>query len=809
MQVVDCSWTFSHCDSESLPATTKVTNLVPNTFYKICPGVNSAEKFGHPQCGDGTPFSFYVSRPLEKYDNGEKVLIEFQGGGACWDAQSCNRMADRLTFPEDYDNFVGYSCSEVDLAMTKNGQDGMSLSMLCTKSSSETGGVNLREYNTVIIPYCTQDVHLGDNIIQYGDDGQTTAHKGASNMLSTLRWIYGNFPSPSHIVLTGCSAGGTVLPVAYDLISSHYNSRLSVVRSTQVSVIADSAVYLTPSYFLENAFENWNPFSILKKTGFNYDRYRYNEEFPTKLWDYILSRGSNRDSWGFLTHIVDPVSLYYYEAMNGNNGDNNYDEDESNQWWENLSSSLTTLQASHGNFKTFFIDDEEGHCSFGLYYGFLQEGFGEWVGSVLKEKLVLGKQRPAVISLIFAIVFGTGITIGLIKSKRHKNNVEVDESELLEEARSVKKPKSLLPRWFSSRFMICPITAGYMGAITFYFLAMILTNVFAHPLINPSLGPSAKALSSHGINNPTLIVYDLEIWRLITSTFLSSGVIAYFVVMIFCWKYLRYIEERLNDTLLFTLILSLLVLGFNLIYACLREGASCGSIAMVIGMNAFSITMVKRRVDEGREQSPIFFPSPWIATGFVFILASVILPFNNWIMLGSAILLGFLLGQSVQVTGKERIPESSNLSNSAVVFSKKALSGFLLFYSFLFSLLVMRVIRPDRLYENPYYTGCNLMYTDKATDIVSKFSGGDGNDQRYLNNNNNESPICAEFCIPHIASYGTEWGVERYLGITLEHGLCEDAGFSDFFIAKTFTYWSFTLDVELFYSSSDYGDRIR
>ena len=294
---VQSSYTFNHCDYESLPSTTKVKSLVPNTFFKICPGISNTEKFGHPQCGDGTPFSFYMSRPLEKYDNGQKILIEFQGGGACWDADTCNLMTDRLTFPEDYDNFVGYSCSEANLAMSQNGQDGMPLSMLCAKRSDETSGVNLQEYNTIIIPYCTQDVHLGDNIIEYGDDGQTTAHKGASNMLSTLHWVYKNFPSPTHIALTGCSAGGTALPVVYDLITSHYNSRLPGLRSVQVSIIADSAVYLTPPYFLENYFDNWNPFPILKKTGFNYEKYRYNEDFPTKLWDFILKRGSNGDSW--------------------------------------------------------------------------------------------------------------------------------------------------------------------------------------------------------------------------------------------------------------------------------------------------------------------------------------------------------------------------------------------------------------------------------------------------------------------------------------------------------------------------------
>ena len=490
--------------------------------------------------------------------------------------------------------------------------------------------------------------------------------------------------------------------------------------------------------------------------------------------------------------------------MNGeNNGNNNYNDDASNQWWGTLSSSLTVLQNSHKNFKTFFIEDE-GHCSFGLYYGFLQEEFGNWVGSVFKEKSLLGKQRPALLSFLFAILIGSIVSFGLKTTNRSRKNVEVDNSELLEEGAVVKRPKSLLPQWFSSRFGICPLTAGYMTALTVHFATMILTDKFAHPLINPSMGPSAKVLSSYGINNPTLVVYDFEIWRLITSAFLSSGIISYILVMTFCWKYVKYIEERINDSSFFCVISSLLVCGYNLVYACLREGASCGNIALVIGINAFSVTMVARRADLGREQSPIFFPSPWIATGALYLFASVILPFNNWIMLSSALVIGICLGRFTIVDGNEILRENSMLSTPHLRLNKKIIGGMLLFYSLLFGLLVARIRRPDRLYENPYYTGCNLMYTDKAADIISMFTGD--NDRRFLNENQNDTPICAEFCIPHIVSYGTEWGVERYLGTSLQHGLCEDVGFSDFFVAKTFSYWSFSLDVELFYTSNNYDD---
>lgn len=143
--------------------------------------------------------------------------------------------------------------------------------MLCSKSIGDT---DFREYNTLIVPYCIQDVHIGDSVQYY--DGEMVRHVGAHNMHSTLQWIYTNFPNPTHIFLTGCSAGGTALPIAYDLIQKHYNSLLRGsgigMKSVDVGVVMDSSVYLTPDVFLQEYYGNWGVQSVMKKIGFNFDK---------------------------------------------------------------------------------------------------------------------------------------------------------------------------------------------------------------------------------------------------------------------------------------------------------------------------------------------------------------------------------------------------------------------------------------------------------------------------------------------------------------------------------------------------------
>eukprot|EP00978_Attheya_sp_CCMP212_P026134 scaffold85302_cov49-Attheya_sp.AAC.1 len=305
----------------TVSTSTPVSQWTPNTIHKVETSMSSSSSAATaalgdaPQCGDGTAFSFYATRPTQKNLNMKKLLIEFVGGGACWDATTCGKMASYLTFPDRFDAFVGRSCTEVQYGSSQNNNnnDGsFPLNLLCAQ---QVGSTDFTTYNYIVVPYCTQDVHTGNNIMTY-DDGTVVNHVGGQNMMAVLRWIFKNFPKPSHIALTGCSAGATALPIAYSLLQQHYNQFL--VRNVQISTISDSPVYLTPSYFLENALDNWNPWQIMYRTGFPYETWRYNEEYPTRVWDHILRRGSNRDKWGFVTHTNDETSQAYYTWMSGN-----------------------------------------------------------------------------------------------------------------------------------------------------------------------------------------------------------------------------------------------------------------------------------------------------------------------------------------------------------------------------------------------------------------------------------------------------------------------------------------------------------
>jgi len=794
------------CDEDSIPSSKSVSSLTPNSFHKICPPVLSESvSLGQPICGDGTAFSFFYTSPIQRFINKDKIIIEFLGGGACWDENTCNAQSGYLTFPENLNNFVGYSCSEAQYGM----QDGANL--LC---NTQIGDVNFAEYNYLVVPYCTQDVHMGDMYTNlYNDgDGDGIYHHGAHNMMSVLQWVYKNFPNPSHIALTGCSAGGTALPVAYDLLYKHYNSFFSGGRSVNINVLMDSAVYLTPEYFMYNGLENWNVWTILKKTKFNLNKWKYNEMYSTKLWEHVLRRGSRRDRWGFLSHTSDDVSLAYLQAMSGNyNGDDDGGEDtDASQWYTQTMESLTEVTTAFKNVDSFFIDGD-GHCTFGLYYGLQEDGFEEWASEIFREQQIFTRTAPSLPLFLMSLFFGVGLFFFASAAKRKSS--EVDSSGLLETSNDehengqgekkdnyeVKKDlkeqvnKSAKTKIydtvisFAARFKSYPITSGYFMTTSLYLCCMILSGGFENPLDNPSLGPSASTMSSFGINNPTLIVYENQIFRLLTSTFLCSGILTYLMALHSVLRCIRHLECVIDNSEIFASACGVIMFSGNLFYAFCGEGASCSSMAFILGLNSFSISLSSKFRSE-----EVQIPCPWGLTVLQVILICVLFPFNSWIMVLPAMATGAALPFMLKMD-----TSSSKAGKPTIALNALLLLITIGFYLFLIILLLANVPRPDKMYKYPYLTGCDMKYSLEVDDIVDQFSNGE---MRRLEKNEDENggELCAQFCVPHLIRMPLSWSIRKYTDYSLLDGMCTDLGYETHMADKTYTYWGYSLDVELY-----------
>jgi len=405
--------TYDFCDADALPAElTTLSSLEYNLFYKLCPGLQQDSNdgttlpLGQPRCGDNSNYSFFVTRPAAAAaddHNGEKIVIELSGGGACWDSITCTLQSSQLAFPTLLNPFVGASCASF-----------ASLDTMCSKTIAD---IDFTTYNYILLPYCTQDIHLGDApSTEYG-----VQHVGSHNLYRTLLWIFENYPKPEHIVLTGCSAGATPLPVVYDLINRHYQNATSSSSSSSttttmrassgdgggvnvpIDVIADSSVFLTPEYFLDNYISNWNLNTIMEKIDFDFEAVKDQTNFSVSILDHVLDRSKSNDDLVYTFHDADEVSQFYYEMMSGmslmellaDDGGGRRrlrssslavggytptmdhgitftnlhrglsDDDMQSQWLTELENSVELAGVGHSNFHVYFMEGTE-HCSYGL-----------------------------------------------------------------------------------------------------------------------------------------------------------------------------------------------------------------------------------------------------------------------------------------------------------------------------------------------------------------------------------------------------------------------------------------------------------
>lgn len=180
-------------------------------WHRLAPG-------GQTTCSDGSEYAFFV-RPA----SAESLLVYFQGGGACWRGENCDRSRQLTYDPvvDEDDDPARWRAGIFDLENPEN---------------------PFREYSMVFVPYCTGDVHLGNRVVTYdvpatdtSEPSQVTIrHKGYVNAMAVLEWVFANFDAPSTVFVSGSSAGSIPSPVYAGLIADRY-------RKARIASLADAS----------------------------------------------------------------------------------------------------------------------------------------------------------------------------------------------------------------------------------------------------------------------------------------------------------------------------------------------------------------------------------------------------------------------------------------------------------------------------------------------------------------------------------------------------------------------------------------
>ncbi len=207
---------------------TTVSPNVDDTQFTTYPATGTTHYLGRdfmPTCMNGTPYAFFAKR-----GSLNKLVMYYEGGGACWDAATCG-------FP---------SCdTNVQTDPSAPGTDNPNA--FHSGFADVTNPANpFKDWN--IVSYCSCDVHFGDSAKDYPPHVE---HRGYPNSRVVEKWAREHFVNPDEVFVTGSSAG------AY---GAWFNAPLHerVWPASEFEVLADAGNGVITQSFLDNDFPNWN-----------------------------------------------------------------------------------------------------------------------------------------------------------------------------------------------------------------------------------------------------------------------------------------------------------------------------------------------------------------------------------------------------------------------------------------------------------------------------------------------------------------------------------------------------------------------
>ena len=290
--------------------------LAEQAWVEIRPG-------GDTTCARGTPYSFFVFP-----GDSQKIVVDFIGGGACWNASTCS--PESATFSDNVDDL--------------------------RQQALDPQGVYRRNhprnpYGTwthVLVPYCTGDIHWGDQDVAYQRDNGTSfliRHRGATNTRAVLSWLRQHHSTASDIVVQGCSAGsyGSIL------WTPHVAQLYPLARIVQYG---DSGAGVMTPHFMHQVFGLWNVSMAAPAwiPALNPDRVDYTLLQLDDIYERIAGYYPNIH-FAQYNHAEDFVQRLFLVRMGGNQL----------EWTSRMANSQRRISASTPNYR-YFIAPTDEHC---------------------------------------------------------------------------------------------------------------------------------------------------------------------------------------------------------------------------------------------------------------------------------------------------------------------------------------------------------------------------------------------------------------------------------------------------------------
>jgi hypothetical protein len=278
-------------------------------------------------CGNNSQYKIFVNF----HEGAKDLLVMLEPGGACWDFDTCSGKAPLgAAHPDGIPDDLLYD------PLTKN------LSPLMRR---DVEGLT-KDWNFVFIPYCTGDVHTGNNVITYKDPNGVEPdlvyhHNGHNNIMAATEWMATQFPGTDRLFVTGCSAGGAGSLINYHFFRSRIDAKRGylmddsgpIFPSTgnsgplhdmiRVSWNVDSVLSELPrGYEIKDDFGVLNLHladlypedrlsTVFFQRDYNFSRYSYERFYPDMNKEKILEFWA--EDTDLLTALYDPLpNMAYY-----------------------------------------------------------------------------------------------------------------------------------------------------------------------------------------------------------------------------------------------------------------------------------------------------------------------------------------------------------------------------------------------------------------------------------------------------------------------------------------------------------------
>jgi hypothetical protein len=291
-------------------------------------------------CGNGSQYKFWVNFS----DRSNDLVIALEPGGACWDFESCTGKAGIRGAA----NVNGLSDDHYELAP-------FIVPFLARVHDDNP----TRDWNMVYLPYCTGDVHTGNNVITYSDpdgveDDVVFHHNGHANMMAVIDWMAEHFEDVPRLLATGCSAGGAGAIVNYYFLRKGLPGVRRGYLLSDSGPIFPSAGYSKPLH--DKIRASWHIDSILDELPLGFDH----EDFGTLNTALAAEFPDDRLAITYFRRDMN-YSLYSYERF--------YDwppEDEiMRMWWEDtqLLTALYDEQDNLAYYIPYWRALNDSHCT--------------------------------------------------------------------------------------------------------------------------------------------------------------------------------------------------------------------------------------------------------------------------------------------------------------------------------------------------------------------------------------------------------------------------------------------------------------